>query len=91
MCLIKSSFGAFFHKSEFAKLTFHQFFLSGFANEGVINKDPNVQLDGARPANTCIPPSFLGKPYRSCSVYPPQKYVCKYKKNCQNLVKSHFL
>jgi len=24
------------------------------------NKDPTVWLDGARPANTCISPSFLG-------------------------------
>jgi hypothetical protein len=27
---------------------------------GVLNKDQTIWLDGAKPANTCIPPSFLG-------------------------------
>jgi hypothetical protein len=28
--------------------------------QGVLDKDPNIWLGGARPSNTCIPPSFLG-------------------------------
>ncbi len=36
------------------------FFPAGFAGQGVLNKSPTVWLDGARPANTCIPSSFLG-------------------------------
>ncbi len=35
-------------------------FLLGFVSQGVLNEDPKVWLDGAGPANTCIPPSFLG-------------------------------
>ncbi len=35
-------------------------FPPGKADQGVPNKDPTVWLDGARPANTCIPPSFPG-------------------------------
>jgi hypothetical protein len=35
-------------------------FLAGFSSQCVLNKDLTVWLDGARPANTCIPPSFLG-------------------------------
>jgi len=31
-----------------------------FAVQGVINEDPSVWPDGARPANTCIPPSLPG-------------------------------
>jgi len=35
--------------------------LAGFASQCVLNKDLTVVwLDGVRPANTCIPPSFLG-------------------------------
>ncbi len=33
--------------------------LSNFsAGQGVLNKGPTVQLGGAGPANTCIPPTF---------------------------------
>jgi hypothetical protein len=35
-------------------------FRASFASQGVLNKDPTVLLNGARPANTCIPPSFPG-------------------------------
>jgi hypothetical protein len=35
-------------------------FVASFAGQAVINKDPSVWQDGARPASTCIPPSFLG-------------------------------
>jgi hypothetical protein len=38
---------------------FVDFFLAGIASQGVTDNDPTVWLDGARPANTCIPPSFL--------------------------------
>jgi hypothetical protein len=32
-----------------------------FVGQMVLNEDSTVCLDGARPANTCIPPYFLGK------------------------------
>jgi hypothetical protein len=35
-------------------------FMANFASQWVLNKDPSVWLDAAKPANTCIPPSFLG-------------------------------
>jgi len=35
-------------------------FLAGFASQGILNKDITVWLDGARPAKTRIPSSFLG-------------------------------
>jgi hypothetical protein len=31
-----------------------------FTDQGGLNKDPTVRLDGARPANTCISSSFTG-------------------------------
>jgi len=44
-------------------------FLVGFAGQGVLNKNHTVWIDGARPANTCIPPSFLGNmPAQSCTI-----------------------
>ncbi len=39
---------------------------------------PNFWLDGARHANTFIPPPSWGIYMRSHTIYPPQKYVCKY-------------
>ena len=57
-----------------------QFFLLA---KGVLNKDPSICLDGARPANTTPvshPPTHGTYPH-SCTVKPPtQKYVCKHKK-----------
>ncbi len=35
------------------------FFLAGLTCQVILNKDPTIWLDGAIPANTCIPPSFL--------------------------------
>jgi len=35
-------------------------FMATFASQGVLNKHPSVWLNAAKPANTCIPPSFLG-------------------------------
>jgi hypothetical protein len=32
----------------------------GNAGQGAVNEDPLVGQDGARPANTCISPSFQG-------------------------------
>ncbi len=49
------------------------------AGQGVLNKDPIVRLDGARPVNTFIPPSFPESPY-SCTSTHKQKYVCEYMK-----------
>jgi len=33
---------------------------TGNAGQGAVNEDPLVGQDRARPANTCIPPSFQG-------------------------------
>ncbi len=56
------------------------FFPAGFTGQGVLSKDLAVRLDGARLANTSIPPSLIRNVLHSCAVYPPQKYICKYKK-----------
>ncbi len=40
---------------------FVKFFCLGLPTRGALNKDPTVWLDGARPANTCAPSSFLGE------------------------------
>ncbi len=54
-------------------------FLAGYANQGVLSKDLTIWLVGARPANTCIPPSFPGiVPTQLHSVHIPQKYIWKY-------------
>jgi hypothetical protein len=48
-------------------------FLAGLASKGFLKKDPTVWLDGAKPANTCITPSFLGNvPAQLCSVPTPK-------------------
>jgi hypothetical protein len=44
-------------------------FLAGFASQGVLNKDPTLQQDGARPTNTCIPPYLPG----NAPAYSPLK------------------
>ncbi len=71
------------------KMTFCQNFMSGFASPGFLSKDLTVWLDGARPTNTRISTSVLGKTPVKLWVLP-QKYVCKYKQNSQNLVKFLF-
>ncbi len=48
--------------------------------QGVLNKDPTIWLDGARPANTCIPPSFPGNVPVQPSGAPTKKYVWEYMK-----------
>ncbi len=50
---------SFYHLSEFSELIFCWIFLADFASMVVLNKDHTVRLDGARPANICIPTSFL--------------------------------
>jgi hypothetical protein len=41
----------------------------GFAGQGVLNKDPTLQLDGARSTNTCITPYLPG----NAPAYSPPK------------------
>ncbi len=53
-------------------------FLAGFANQGVLNKDPTVWLDGAGPASH--PPS-QGTYLNSYVKYPPQKIHLQVYKN----------
>jgi hypothetical protein len=48
--------------------------------KGVLNKDPTICLDGARPSNTCIPPLFPQNMPTQLHGEPTQKYVCKHKK-----------
>ncbi len=47
---------------------------------GVLKKDTTVWLDGARPVNTCIPPSILGNVPVQQQRTHKQKYVCEYMK-----------
>jgi hypothetical protein len=53
-------------------------FTTGFAGQGVLNMDPTVWLDGVRPANTCIPPSFWGNASTQLCRVHTKKYVCDY-------------
>jgi hypothetical protein len=46
--------------ASFKILTYYYDFLSAFPNQRVLNRDPSVWLDGAIPANTCIPHPFPG-------------------------------
>jgi hypothetical protein len=39
----------------------------------ILNKDTTAWLDGARPANTCILPSFPGNVPTSNAAYPPSE------------------
>jgi hypothetical protein len=48
-----------------------------FASQVVHNENPTVGIEGARPANSCIPPSFPG----SMSVYLPPKNTFESTKN----------
>jgi hypothetical protein len=44
--------------ASFEKLAYYQIILlAGFAEQVVLNKDPTIWRDVARPANTCILPS----------------------------------
>ncbi len=61
----------------------------GFAGQGVLNKDPTVWLNGARPANTSISPSSPRNAPMQLHVIPPQKYICKYKKIVVKSAKSY--
>jgi hypothetical protein len=58
------------------------------ARGGGLNKNPTVWLDGARLANTCIPPSFMGSTSVQRHGIPTPQYVCKYFKNGKILLKS---
>jgi hypothetical protein len=52
------------------------YFPDGFASKGVLSKDSTVWLDRARPANTCIPPTFLGNvPTQPCGVPTPKTHL----------------
>ncbi len=77
------------HLQVYKNLSYVQIiFRTVFADQGFLGKDPTLWLDGARPANTCIPPSFLRKVSKlPCSI-PPMlfKYIWKYKE--LNLLKS---
>ncbi len=60
--------------------SFYAGFLASFVGQEVLNKDPMVWQDWATPINTFIPPSFPVMHLQVKAAYPPQKYVCKYKK-----------
>ncbi len=46
-----------------------------FAGQGILNQDPTVWPDGARPSSTCIMPFFMEKYPHSYTAYPPPKFV----------------
>jgi hypothetical protein len=63
----------FFTEANLPNTLFAEFFWAvKFANFDK-DKDLIVWLDGARPANTYIPPSFLGTHLHSRALYPPPK------------------
>ncbi len=63
-------------------------FPASFAGQGVLNKDLSFWIDGAWPANTCIPPSIPGNATtQPSSITTPIitfKSIKKYQKNLQN-------
>jgi len=65
--------------------------LASFASHGVLNKDPTVGLDGARPANKCIPPSFLGNLPMQMHCMPTPKSTLSSIKKLANFGKITFL
>jgi hypothetical protein len=56
-------------------------FLAGSAGQGVLSKDPIVWLDGARPAHTYTPPSFMGNVTAQLRSVPTQKIHLQVLKN----------
>ncbi len=57
--------------------------VASFAGQSVINKDPSIWQDGARPASTCIPPSFLGNGNAKLFGIPTKKVrLWVYKNGC---------
>jgi hypothetical protein len=54
-------------------------------------KDPTVGLDGARPANKCIPPSFLGNLPMQMHCMPTPKSTLSSIKKLANFGKITFL
>jgi hypothetical protein len=66
-------------------------FLSNFScRAGVLNKDPTVWLYGARPANTCILPSFSGNTPALLHGIPTTKVCLQIFKKMLIAVKSRF-
>jgi hypothetical protein len=55
VCQLFKFVECFFQSIDFAEHTICKKFAVG-----VLDKDPTVWLDGARPANTCLSPSFVG-------------------------------
>ncbi len=59
--------------------------MSCFASQGILNWYPSIWLDGAKPANTGIPLSFLWNvPVQLCSVPTPKIRLQVFKK-CEKL------
>jgi hypothetical protein len=58
---------------EFCACTLGSILQGLFFSQGVLIKDPTIWLDRARPANTYVPPSFLGTCRFSLVAYPPPK------------------
>ena len=84
MCLIKSSWIYFTIEVNSPYLHFANVF---WVSWGILDKDPTFYLDRARPVNTYIPPTFLGKvPSQPCSI-PNPKICLQVQKNWWN----HFL
>jgi hypothetical protein len=70
--------------SEFAKITFAQFFTAGIAGQGLLNKYPTVCLVGARAT------LFPGVHVYAASQHANPKNTFANIKNYQNLAKSLF-
>jgi hypothetical protein len=58
---------------EFCDCTLGSILQGLLSSQGVLNKDPTIWLDRARPANTYVPPFFLGTCRFSLVAYPPPK------------------
>ncbi len=81
---IKNIFLYFYIKVSSLNSLFVKIFLASFPSKGILNMDPTVWLDGARHANTCIPPSFpRNAPAQQCSLLNPPKNTFASIKNCK--------
>jgi hypothetical protein len=59
-----------------------------FSSHEYLNKDPFVWLDGARPVNSCIPPSFLGSAHAQLNGVPKNKVCLQvYENGCLQVLK----
>jgi hypothetical protein len=65
-------------------------FIDSFASQGVLSKDPDVWQDLARPANTCIPPTYpRNTPMQPHSIPIPKNTLSRNKKIAMKIAQQY--